>query len=179
MPDSASSNIYFIDTGALVRIFSAYPAGMADRIWEKLEELFLNGMMLSHQIVYDEITTDSKRPDPLSKKIAPMQAYFKPMSFEQAQSVSGIIKKFPYLIDPENEKEQAEPWLIASAILEQNQLSLFNPDKKVYLVSEQGEAGADKIPSVCEGLGLGHLNLSGLFRMNNWSFEPEAAAADS
>ena len=168
--DSANSNIYFIDTSALVKMFRSNPADLVDRIWEKLEELFINGRMFSHQIVYDEITTDSKRPDLLSKKITPMQAYFKPMSFEQAQSVSYIIKKFPDLIDPKNEKEQADPWLIASAILEQNQLSLFNPDKRVYIVSEQGEFETNIIPSVCEDLGLDHLNLSDFYRLNNWSF---------
>lgn len=166
--ENTNSNIYFIDTGAFVKIFSSNPAEL-DRIWEKLEELFLNGRMFSHQIVYDEITTDSKRPDLLSKKITPMQAYFKPMSFEQAQSVSGIIKKFPDLIDPGNEKEEAGPWLIASAVQEQKQLSLFNPEKKVYIVSEQGESEANIIPSVCKSFGLGYLNLLGFFQLNGWS----------
>ena len=168
--ENTNGNIYFIDTSALVKIFRSNPAELADRIWEKLEGLFLNGRMFSHQIVYDEITTDSKRPDLLSKKITPMQAYFKPMSFEQAQSVSGIIKKFPDLIDPENEKEEAGPWLIASAILEQNQLSLFNPDKKVYIVSDQGGSEGDIISSVCKSFGLGYLNLRDFFQLNSWSF---------
>ena len=168
--DNTNSNIYFIDTSALVSISRSNPAEAVDRIWDKLEELFLNGRMFSHQIVYDEITTDSKRPDLLSKKITPVQAYFKSMSFEQAQSVANIIKKFPDLIDPANEKEQAHPWLIAAATLEQNQLSLFNPDKKVYIVSEQGGSETNIIPSVCESLGLGHLNLSDFYRLNNWSF---------
>jgi Domain of unknown function (DUF4411) len=168
--DNTNSNIYFIDTSALVSVFRSNPVEVIDRSWEKLEELFLNGRMFSHQIVYDEITTDSKRPDLLSKKITPVQAYFKPMSFEQAQSVSNIIKKFPALIDPKNEKEQAHPWLIAAATLEQNQLSLFNPDKKVYIVSEQGESETNIIPSVCEGLGLGYLRLSDFYRLNNWAF---------
>jgi hypothetical protein len=168
--ENTNTNIYFIDTGALVKIFRSNPTELVERIWENLEELFVNGRLFSHQIVYDEITTDSKRPDLLSKKIAPMQAYFKVMSFEQAQLVSKIIKRFPEVIDLQNEKEQAAPWLIASAILEQKQLSLFNPDKKVYVVSEQGESEKDIIPPVCEDVGLGHLNLAVFYQINNWSF---------
>jgi hypothetical protein len=173
MSDNTNSNIYFIDTSALVGIFRFYPVNLVDPIWEKVEELFLNDRMFSHQIVYDEVTTDSKRPDLLSKKITPLQKYFKPMSFEQAQSVSGILKRFPDLIDPNNEKDQAAPWLVAAAILEQNQLSLFNPNKKVYIVSEESESDPNKIPSVINSLGLGHLNLTSFFQSNNWPFKPE------
>lgn len=151
-PERENGNIYFIDTSALIR-------GLADSLWEKLEQLFLNDKMFSHQIVYDQITTDSKRPDLLSKRITPLQKYFKPMTVEQAQLVSGIIKRFPALIESDNEKEQADPWLIASALLEQNQLSLFNPNKKVYIVSEESEIKQNRIPDVANAFGLTHLNL--------------------
>ena len=171
MPDNSISNIYFIDSSSLVTIFRTTSNDLIDQIWEKLEELFLNGRMFSHRFVYDEITTDSKRPDLLSKKITPLQTYFKPVIFEQAQLVSDIVKRFPNLIDPKNEKEQAAPWLIAAAVLEQNQYSLFNPNKKVYVVSEESESDPNGIPSVSKGLGLEHLNLSSLYQINNWSFE--------
>jgi hypothetical protein len=164
-PDNTNSNIYFIDTSALVRIFRLYPGDLVDPIWEKMEELFLNGMMFSHRFVYEEITTDSKKPDLLSKKIAPLQAYFKPISFEQAQIVSGIIKSFPNLIDSKNERDEADPWLIAAAILEHKQLSLFNPNKKIYIVSEESESKQNKIPSISKSLGLDHLNLSSFLKL--------------
>jgi len=170
--DNINSNIFFIDTGALVEIFRSNQVDLIDPIWEKLEELFLNDRMFSHRFVYDEITTDSKRPDLLSRKITPMQTYFKPVSFEQAQFVSNIIKKFPGLIDPNNEKEQADPWLIAAAILEQRQYSLFSPNKKVYVVSEESESDPNRIPSVAKNFDLDHLSLSGLYQLNNWSFKP-------
>jgi len=169
--DNTNSNIYFIDTSALVTIFRTLPGDLIDSIWGKLEELFLNGRIYSHRFVYDEITTDSKRPDLLSKKITPLQAYFKPMNFEQAQLVSNIIKKFPNLIDSKNEKEQADPWLIAAGLLEQKQLSLFNPNKKVYIISEESESDQNRIPSVSKSFGLSHLNLSSFYQLNNWSFK--------
>jgi hypothetical protein len=166
-----NGNIHFIDTSALVRIFRHHPNDLIDSIWEKVEELFLNGMMFSHRFVYDEITTDSKKPDLLSRKITPLQACFKPVSFEQVQIVSNIIKKFPNLIDSKSEKDQAAPWLIAAGILEQKQLSLFNPNKKIYIVSEEGESKKNSIPSVSESFGLGHLNLASFYQINDWSFK--------
>lgn len=166
--DNINGNIYFIDTSSLVEMFRNPQMDLFDRIWENVEGLFLNGRMFSHRFVYDEITTDSKRPDLLSKKITPLQAYFRPMSFEQAQLVSDIIKKYPALIDPKSEKEQAAPWLIAAAMVEQRQYSLFNPDKMVYIVSEQSGPDTEGIPSISKGLGLEHLNLSGFYQINNW-----------
>jgi len=166
--DNINGNIYFIDTSSLAEMFRNPHADRLNRIWEKMEELFLNGRIFSHRLVYEEITTDSKRPDLLSKKITPLQAYFRPMSFEQAQLVSDVIKKYPALIDPKNEKEQAAPWLIAAAILEQRQYSLFNPDKMVYVVSEQSGSDPEGFPSIIKSLGLEHLNLSGFYQINNW-----------
>ncbi|MBN1626944.1 MAG: DUF4411 family protein [Deltaproteobacteria bacterium] len=165
--DNINGNIYFIDTSSLVEIFRDPQSHLIDQIWEKVEELFSKGRMFSHRFVYDEITTDSKRPDILSKKITPLQAYFLPVSSEQAQLVSDIIRKFPALIDPENEKEQSAPWLIAEAILEQRQYSLFNPDKMVYIVSELNGSDLEGIFSISKSLGLGHLDLSGFYRLYN------------
>jgi hypothetical protein len=163
--DNPDSNIYFIDAGALVTIFRAYPGDLLEPVWGPMEEMFQKGRMFSHRFVYDEIATDAKRPDLLSKKIAPLQACFRPATFEQAQIVSNIIKRFPGLIDPKNEKEQAEPWLIAAGVLEQRQLSLFNPNKKIHIVSEDGRTDVNRISSACMGYGLGHLTLSGLFEI--------------
>jgi hypothetical protein len=167
MTDNMDANIYFIDTSALVGIFRSYPGNLTDPVWERLEGLFLDNRMFSHRIVYDEITTDSKHPDLLSKRVTPLQPYFRPMSYEQAQLVSNIIKRFPGLIDPQQERDQAGPWLIAAAMLEQKQGSLFNQNKRVYVVSEESGSGPDKVPTVTRDLGLNPLNLSGLYQLIN------------
>jgi len=166
-----TSDIYFIDTSALVTLFRDYHHDLIDSIWEKIEGLFRSGRMYSHRLVYDEITWDSKRPDLPSKKITPLQAYFKPVTFEQAQIVSNIVKRFPGFIDIKSEKEESRPWLIAAGILEQRQLSLFNPDKTVFIVTEESELDRNGVPTATKGFGLSHLNLNEFIRINNWSFK--------
>jgi hypothetical protein len=163
--------IFFIDTSAFIRIFRFYPKDLIDPIWDKLNELFLNGKMFSHRFVYDEITISSKKQDLLTKKVKPLRKYFRIMNIEQAEIVSNIIKKFPNLIDFRNEKEQADPWLIAIALLEQTQSTLFNINKKVYIVSEESESKLNRIPAVSKYFNLNHLNLSDFYKLNNWSFK--------
>ncbi len=166
-----SSNIFFIDTSGLVRIFRFYPVDLIDPIWDELKELFIKEKLFSHRFVYDEITTNSKKPDLLSVRIKPFRQYFRNISIEQAKIVSRIIQKFPGLIDPKNEKEQADPWLIAESIIEQNQLSIFSRNKKVFVVSEESEYRSNRIPQVCNHFGISHLNLSNFYQLNKWSFK--------
>jgi len=167
----AQDNIFYIDTSALVRIFRFYPSDLVEAIWDKLYDLFNSNILFSHSLVYDEITTNSKQQDLLSKKIKPIKKYFLPMNFEQAKLVAKIINDFPNLIDATNEKEQADPWIIALAILEQNQLNLFNPNKKVFIISEESTSKQNRIPAVSRNFGLNHLNLTEFYRLNNWSFK--------
>ena len=54
--DKINGNIYFIDTSSLVEMFRNLQIDRIDRVWEKVEELFLKGRIFSHRFVYDEIT---------------------------------------------------------------------------------------------------------------------------
>ena len=157
---------YYMDTSALVRIFRFYPKVLIDPIWNKLESLFKSGQVSSHMLVYDEITTSSKKPDLLSKKVSPLRGYFESQKYNQVKIVADIIGKFPGLIDPTREKEQADPWLIAIALEYKNN----NPTKKLYIISEESESKPFKIPAVCSYYRIEHINLEGLWKQLGMTF---------
>lgn len=165
------TNLFCIDTSALVRIFRFYPLELVKQIWASLENLFNEERMISHFLVYEEITTRSKEQDFLSKCVTPLRPFFKGMNFNQALIVSKIVKEFPGLIDPHKERDEADPWLIALAIEEKKQLNLFNPSKKLYLVSAESERKPFKIPAVCKNYGINHINLDEFYQMMGWSFK--------
>lgn len=171
MSKMEETNLFCIDTSAFVRIFRFYPLGLVKQIWESLENLFHEERMISHILVYEEITTSSKEQDFLSKCVTPLRPFFKGMNFNQLLMVSKIVKEFPGLIDPYKERNEADPWLIALAIEEKKQLDLFNPSKELYLVSEENERKPFKIPAVCEHYGINHINLNGFYEMQGWSFK--------
>lgn len=165
------TNLFCIDTSALVRIFRFYPRDLAEQIWDKLKDSFYEEETISHILVYEEITTRSKEQDFLSKCITPLRSFFKGMSFNQAGKVSKIVKRFPGIIDPNKEKDEADPWLIALAIEEKKQLDLFSPSKKLYLVSEESERKPFRIPAVCKHYGVNHIDLEGFYKTQGWGFK--------
>jgi len=137
--------LFYIDTSALIRVFRFYPKELVKSMWKRLEKLFTSGIMISHIFVYEEITTEAKNSDFLSKCITPLRSCFKRTTFTQANLVKKIIEEFPGIIDVQKEKNQADPWLIALAIERKGELDLFSSSKKLYLVNT---ARARKCPNV-------------------------------
>jgi len=136
-------------------------------IWQELENLFKNEKIISHTVVFEELTTSVKK-DALSKWISSKKRYFKKMSGNQVVLVSNIIKIFPGLIDASNEKDQADPWLVALVLEEKSKLTLFIPEKEYFIVSEEKIGSPHKIPAVCEHFGIKHLSLKDFFKYNGW-----------
>lgn len=171
MDSSKKAKRYIIDTSALVRIFRFYPGQLLEPVWAKLEILFESGILFSHRLVYDEITTGSKKQDILSEKVKPLKKYFLTLKYEQVKWVNKIIQTFPGLIDPNREKDQADPWLIALAIEENQQLHLFDEPDQIVIVSMESEEKQNRIPAVCKHFGIKHLNLDRFFEEIGISFE--------
>ena len=75
-----------------------------------------DGQIISHRVVFDEISSGAKNPDFITKWIANKRDYFLTRTDAQIIEVQKIVQKFPDLIDPGQEREQADPWLIALAV---------------------------------------------------------------
>lgn len=170
MSESIENVIFCIDSSSFIRLHRFYPPDFSKDIWSEFETLFDQDKIISHIIVFEEITTSSKNKDDLTKWIIPKRKYFKDYSSIQLHYVSQIINKFPNLIEFDREKDQADPWLIALAIEEQLQMKLFNPKQKVVVVNEESKNKLQKIPDVCNHYGLENLNLLELFKYFGWDF---------
>lgn len=170
MSENIKNVIFCIDSSSFIRLHRFYPPGFSKDIWSEFEELFDQDKIISHIIVFEELTINSKNKDDLTKWILPKRKYFKNYSSIQLHYVSQIINKFPNLIESDREKDQADPWLIALAIEEQSQLQLFNPKQKVFVVNEESKSKPQRIPYVCNYYGLEHLNLLELFKFLGWDF---------
>jgi len=170
MSESIENVIFCIDSSSFIYLHRFYPPDFSKDIWNEFEVLFDQDKIISHIIVFEELTTSSKNKDDLTKWIIPKRKYFKDYSLKQVYYVSQIINRFPGLIDPGREKDQADPWLIALAIEEQSQIQLFNPKQKLIVVNEESKNKPQKIPDICNHYGLGHLNLLELFKFLGWDF---------
>jgi len=165
--------VFCIDSSAFIRLHSFYGPELIPEIWEEFENLFNGDKILSHIIVFEELTTSAKKQDNLSKWITSKRQYFRNMTVTQAQYVSDIIRKFPNLIDQNNEKDQADPWLISLVLEEKSQANLFTLEREYFVVSEESMKSPHRIPAVCQHYGIAHLNLIDFFRFNGWKLKME------
>ena len=100
-------NLHLIDT----RTFE-----LPQEIWDKLDELMLEGRIISHRYVYDEVVTTSDNPDKVSKWLQPRKSHFYLPTARQVEVMANVVNAFPKLIDPNNEKDQADPYLVAMGV---------------------------------------------------------------
>ncbi|MFC2013461.1 DUF4411 family protein [Chloroflexota bacterium] len=158
--------IFCFDSSALIDLHKYYGEKHIPELWKELDSLFNNGKIVSHEIVFNELTSYAKNPSSLSKWIMSKRSSFKAMTGIQAQYVASIIDLFPNLIDRNHEKDQADPWLIALALEEKHQLSLFSTE--IIIVSQENPSSPHKIPAVCKHYGIRHFDLFEFFSFNGW-----------
>ena len=161
------SLIFCFDTSAFVDI-NRHLGGLIPQLYSELDKLFNSGRLISHKIVFEEITTRSKRPDSLSKWIRPKEAFFKGISLQQTLLVSEIVQKFPTLIHYNKEKDDADPWLIALVIEQRSKPDLFSSLQDFAIVSTESAFIPNRLPAVCKHYSIKHFDLPDFFSANGW-----------
>jgi len=122
-PPPREEIIYCFDTSAFLTLSrtSENVIEMPVALWTQLEEMMRDGRLISHRLVFDEISSETKNPDFITRWIADKANYFMEVTPTQIRMVPDIVKKFPGLIDYQMEREQADPWLIALAVEKTNE----------------------------------------------------------
>lgn len=156
--------LYCFDTSAFVMLSrtSENIIQLPKEVWEHLENMMGSGLIISHEIVFNEINSGTKNPDFITKWIANKKTSFLKKTNAQVIEVSKIVKQFPGLIDPKQEHEQADPWIIALAIEKCSETSLFEK-YECAVVSLESSKSSTKIPAVCKSFGIKHLSLKEFF----------------
>jgi len=160
--------VFCFDTSAFVDI-NRYLAKLIPQLYTELDKLFNSGRLISHEIVYEEITTHSKRPDSLSKWIQPKRAFFKDITLQQTLLVADIVRQFPTLIHYNSEKNDADPWLIATVIEQKSKPDLFSPLQEFVIVSTESVYIPNHLPAVCKHYSIRPFDLPDFFSANGWS----------
>jgi hypothetical protein len=162
------SLIFCFDTSAFVDIHR-HLVRLIPQLYPELDKLFNSGRLISHKIVFQEITTRSKRPDSLTKWILPKEAFFKDISLQQTLLVSEIVQQFPTLIHYNKEKDDADPWLIALIIEQRSMPNLFSSLQDFAIVSTESTSIPNRLPAVCKHYSIKHFDLPDFFKANEWS----------
>src|SRR5580704_14654482 len=107
-----ADDIYCIDTSSLMEMVRQYPKSRFPSLWQKMDSLVKAGRLIAPKEVLKEI---KQGEDSLVEWATDKRRMFKPLDAEQAKAASKILALCPSLINPLNERPQADPFLIALA----------------------------------------------------------------
>lgn len=162
--------IYCIDASAFITMHRFYPKRLIPDLWAQLEELFKENKILSHQIVFDEIVPKFGQKDDLAQWLNNFKNNFISTSQRQLEIVPIVLRKYPKLIDPESEKDQADPWMIAMLIEIMEQDGLFGDQSIYVMVTTESEKSSTRLPAACKHYKIRHMNLFQFFKANGFEF---------
>jgi hypothetical protein len=169
MSDENKRKVYIFDTSALSALHRLHTQviELPQQLWDKLANMMQSGDIISHIFVYNEAVNEkAEHPDMLTAWLIPKKNCFQKDSVEQALLVASIVERCPGLIDPGNEKEQADPWLIAQAIVLSRQTGLFETIEYV-VVTQENKQSSKKIPQACKQFEIDSMNLKEFFHENS------------
>lgn len=152
---------YAIDSCSLIKLYELYPYDIAPGAWDALNEMTDSGILISSSEVFIEL---NYQDDEVLKWAKEHQQIFFALSPIIQLKASKVLNNFPNLIDLRKPKSSADPFLIATAIVE-----------SCIIVTEELPNGPDskfvKIPNVCKELNIRYINLLELMRLEGVKLE--------
>ncbi|WP_407283257.1 DUF4411 family protein [Methanolobus sp. WCC1] len=166
------SVFYVIDTSSLIDMGRNYPMSIFPSFWRKFEELIHHHRIAAPDIVLSELERQDDELTDWAKIHS--QILFRDSS-DMYLRVIDILSEFPKLIDPNDDHEQADPFLIAMAleITDGPQKSLFDCPEVVIVTQERyngKRSKKTKIPQVCTHYNIPCIQLLDLITNEGWEF---------
>jgi len=174
MERDISRIIYCIDTSSLVTIQRTYSQSVFPGLWDCLSELVREGRLVAPQEVFKELKEGGD--DEIYQWAKNHESMFRDLDPKQAEVVRQIVNdpKFKGLVDPDKETPDADPFVIALAVVEQRQVSMF-PEQWVVVADESREHPGKKprIPDVCRDprYQIEPIKTLDMFKREGWQFE--------
>lgn len=145
------STKYAIDACSLINISKNYNIKKKAfaHVWEKLDEMFENGELLSSSEIFEEL-----KDDDLLAWAKKHKNKFVPLSKEIQNRVSEILSEYPEMIKIRSvANSNGDPFLLATAI-----------ENNCCVVTDEG-SGDYKLPNICKKYNIDFMNLQNFFNI--------------
>lgn len=165
-----SDTIYCMDTSALIHLKRLYPMDVFQGLWREVSRLVRSGRLIAPIEVSKKIEV---KDDELLRWAKTHRRIFKKLNAEQVAKVREIEHAFPSLVDPEKEVPDADPFVIALAIVEnESQKQGLFPGQCLVITQEAPgrSKGKIRIPDVCEHYQIERISIIDLLRKEGWKF---------
>lgn len=153
--------IYIVDASSLISLnrFNEDVIEIPKNVWQRLDELLEDGTLTSIRCVYNEIVTDSTKPDKISLWLKPKKLQFPNPTNQQVLYMAEAVNQFSGLVNPDSEKEQADPWLVAYA----REMSELDKEHEYVIVTQENKNSPIKIPAAAKHYRIRSINLKEFF----------------
>lgn len=149
-----------MDASVWIRIGRNHPPDRFPTLWKLLEEDVKAGRLRSPQEVLHEL---EQGEDDLAERLRIWKDLFVPLSEELQAEVVRVNSRCPTLVDPESDRNKADPFVVALAKLMEC-VAVTNERQRASTTAPM------KIPHACAVLGLRYLDWFGFLRDRNWRF---------
>lgn len=150
---------YTADASSLIHAWNrAYPPDNFPGVWERIDELFIEGRVLLSVEVVKEL---EKKDDGLANWCHDRDEAIIEIDDDQQAAMAEIMGKFPKLVDTSKGRSGADSFVIALA-------RTHNVGLTVVTEEQGGNITKPKIPFVCDHYDISHTNLLGLIKNEGW-----------
>ena len=162
-----TSNIYSMDSSALIELNRHKPIDVFPSVWKNMESLISKGLLVAPTEVLYEIT---ERDDQLAKWAKEQTSFFRAPTQKQIEILKGILKVYPSMVR-EDRKYDADPWVIALAIeMTTDSQQTLTPIKRIVVTEEKLRGEKVRIPYVCQKYNIDSIDIIEMFRIEGWKF---------
>jgi len=158
--------IYLIDTDAIIKLFNTYSPKFFQPVWDEIGFIISNKLFISTKTNYEELAI--KDDDCFKFFKNNFQVMFIETDSESQKIVKEILNQFPDLIEVGSEREESDPFLIATAITKKGKIiteerlldkgAVNNPQRKEKM----------RIPNVCNHYGVPWMRAIQFMNNDEW-----------
>ena len=150
---------YVFDANIFISLQRRQPIDVYPSVWDKIDSLMENGIIISSREVYDEITSGD---DALVQWAKKRKAYFLPSDINIQKGVRKILKDYRGLAEGGKKRNNADPFVIA--------LAQITGCSVVTEEIRSNNIQTPKIPNVCEECGIVYIDFVGFSREMKLAF---------
>jgi len=161
--------VYVIDTSSLIDL-KPYPKDLFPTLWTNLDSLIVGKRLISTKMVPRELEQYVVRDD-IARWARKNIRAFSEIDNDQLKNVKRILAEFPGWVDTDQERNIADPFVVALAMTRDKRPSLELIDSKRIVVSEEKyKENKINIPSVCLKYKIECIDHFEMFRREGWKF---------
>lgn len=154
-------NKYIFDTGVWVVLFRHYPESTFPGLWKNFNWMISEKRILSSSEVMRELKSYE---DVVYQQAQNVDHVFSKPSTEELKIIKDLVNKYKNLVSARNINNG---WPVADCHV----LALAKATTGIVVTVEQFKPNSQKMPNICEKLGIGCLDLHKFFEQEKWKFD--------